>query len=119
MTGGWVRGCLELISYFKSSPKFPSHPQDPLASLAHIHLLGGHVYTALPHRCEGSFWQRAKRLCKPPWLPRRSCFPHRLEELEPRGTLERTSGEVAGNTFLGSESRLSKQMLWALAFMLG
>ncbi|XP_052040440.1 zinc finger protein 831 isoform X2 [Apodemus sylvaticus] len=48
-----------------------------------------------PKRCEGSFWQRAKRLCKPPWLPRRSCLPHRLEGLEPRGTLGRSSAEVA------------------------
>ncbi|XP_055452234.1 zinc finger protein 831 [Psammomys obesus] len=54
-------------------------------------------------RCEGSFWQRAKRLCKPPWLPRRSCLPHRLEELEPRGTLERTS-EVAGLNLQGETS---------------
>uniref|UniRef100_A0A8C2MYV1 Zinc finger protein 831 n=1 Tax=Cricetulus griseus TaxID=10029 RepID=A0A8C2MYV1_CRIGR len=55
-------------------------------------------------RYEGNFWQRAKRLCKPPWLPRRSCPPHRLEGLEPRGTRGKASSEVAGNTFPGESS---------------
>ncbi|XP_040588830.1 zinc finger protein 831 [Mesocricetus auratus] len=47
-------------------------------------------------RHEGSFWQRAKRLCKPPWLPRRSCLPHRIEGMESRGTLRKSSSEVTG-----------------------
>ncbi|XP_021050626.1 zinc finger protein 831 [Mus pahari] len=61
-------------------------------------------------RCEGSFWQRAKRLCKPPWLPRRSCLPHRLEGLEPRGTLGRSSAEVAGLNVQGEPSCVSKDL---------
>uniref|UniRef100_A0A8C6I8J8 Zinc finger protein 831 n=1 Tax=Mus spicilegus TaxID=10103 RepID=A0A8C6I8J8_MUSSI len=61
-------------------------------------------------RCEGSFWQRAKRLCKPPWLPRRSCLPHRLEGLEPRGTLGRSSAEVAGRNVQGEPSCDSKDL---------
>ncbi|XP_050999860.1 zinc finger protein 831 [Acomys russatus] len=61
-------------------------------------------------RCEGSFWQRAKRLCKPHWLPRRSCLPHRLVGLEPRGTLERTSGGVAGLNLQGEPSCASTDL---------
>ncbi|KAL1785399.1 zinc finger protein 831 [Sigmodon hispidus] len=59
-----------------------------------------------PHfkRHEGSFWQRAKRLCKPPWLPRRSCLPHQLEGLELRGTLGMASSEAAGLNLRGEPS---------------
>lgn len=55
-------------------------------------------------RYEGSFWQRAKRLYKPPWLPRRSCLPHRPEGLEPRGTLGKASSEAAGLHLQGEPS---------------
>ncbi|XP_050008994.1 zinc finger protein 831 [Alexandromys fortis] len=55
-------------------------------------------------RYEGRFWQRAKRLCKPPWLPRRSCLPHRLEGLQPRGTLGKASSEAAGLHLQGEPS---------------
>ncbi|XP_008840401.1 zinc finger protein 831 [Nannospalax galili] len=60
-------------------------------------------------RCEGSFWQsraqlRTKRLYKPPWMPRRSCLPHRLEGLEPRRTLRRASSEAAGLSVPGDPS---------------
>ncbi|XP_034349695.1 zinc finger protein 831 [Arvicanthis niloticus] len=57
-------------------------------------------------RCEGSFWQRAKRLCKPPWLPRRSCLPHR----QPQRTLVRSSAEVAGLNIQGEPSCASKNL---------
>ncbi|KAH0510990.1 Zinc finger protein 831 [Microtus ochrogaster] len=62
-------------------------------------------------RYEGSFWQRAKRLCKPPWLPRRSCLPHRLEGLEPRGTLGKASLEAAGPHLQGEPSCANPNLL--------
>nr|XP_006976094.1 zinc finger protein 831 [Peromyscus maniculatus bairdii] len=61
-------------------------------------------------RYEGRFWQRAKRLCKPPWLSRRNCLPQQLEGLEPRGTLGTASSEVAGLNLQGEPSCASTDL---------
>ncbi|XP_036042434.1 zinc finger protein 831 [Onychomys torridus] len=61
-------------------------------------------------RYEGRFWQRTKRLCKPPWLPRRSCLPQQLEGLEPRGTLGTASAEASGLNLQGEPSCASTDL---------
>lgn len=98
-------------------PHVSQSPPGPFQRAWHIPFHAMNIDALLcPHRCEGSFWQRAKRLSKPPWLLRRSCPPYRLEGLEPRETLGRSSTEVAGNIFLCGESRLSEQRHQALVF---
>ncbi|NP_001164567.1 zinc finger protein 831 [Rattus norvegicus] len=76
----------------------------------------GHLASSLPNRnLQGdsnktlpesrSFWQRAKRLCKPPWLPRRSCLPHRLE-----GCMVTNTFPLAGLNVQGEPSCASKDL---------